>query len=440
MSDISVRADNLGKWYRIGERAHDRNVREAVNAALLTPYRLLRGRDRPRFRGRTPVPSIWALRNVSFELRQGELLGIVGVNGAGKSTLLKILSRITEPTEGTAEMHGHVRALLEVGSGFHPQLTGRENVYLNGAILGMKRAEVARKFDEIVAFAEIERFIDTPVRWYSTGMYARLAFSVAAHLEPEILIVDEVLAVGDLGFQRKCIAKMGDVAAGGRTVIFVSHILYAIEQLTERCLVLKDGGLVFDGPTADAVRIYNSFLTDPNEQAATYEAPNSVAHNHLTSAHVRTSSPYGIHDWGEPMTFEFELQITEPHSSLCFSFQVLNAQRQPVCDFWLYDAEVPYRREAGTFHVQCDVPKFRLYMGSYTLRTWLTERRSNTVIESLQDICPFEVTMQGTHRDEYAWEPGEGTYIEDARWLPVEREDEITSPDTHAVRDADLVV
>jgi ABC-type polysaccharide/polyol phosphate transport system ATPase subunit len=419
MSDISVRAENLGKWYRIGERAHDRNVREAVNAAILTPYRMLRGRERPRFRGRTPAPSIWALRNVSFELRQGELLGIVGVNGAGKSTLLKILSRITEPTEGHAEMHGRVRALLEVGSGFHPQLTGRENVYLNGAILGMRRAEVARKFDEIVAFAEIERFIDTPVRWYSTGMYARLAFAVAAHLEPDVLIVDEVLAVGDVGFQRKCIAKMGDVAAGGRTVIFVSHMLYVIEQLTERCLVLKDGTLSFDGPTQAALQLYQSYLKDPNEQAGNYEAPVSVAHNHLTSAHVQTSSPYGVHDWGEPITFEFDLQITEPHSSLCFSFQVLNELKQPICHFWLYDAEVPYRRESGTFRLQCYVPKFRLYMGSYTLRTWLTERRSSTVIESLQDICPFEVSMQGVQRDEYPWEAGAATYIEDAFWLPV---------------------
>jgi ABC-type polysaccharide/polyol phosphate transport system ATPase subunit len=422
MSDISVRADNLGKWYRIGERAHDRNVREAVNAALVAPYRMLRRREGPRFRARTQAPSIWALRNVSFDLRQGELLGIVGLNGAGKSTLLKILSRITEPTEGSAEMHGHVRALLEVGMGFHPQLTGRENVYLNGAILGMRRAEVARKFDEIVAFAEIERFIDTPVRWYSTGMYARLAFSVAAHLEPDVLIVDEVLAVGDVGFQRKCIAKMGAVAAGGRTVIFVSHMLYAIEQLTERCLVLKDGTLCFDGATQEAVRIYQSFLKDPNEQAGTYEAPRSVAHNHLTSARVHTSSPYGVHEWGEPITFEFDLQITEPHSSLCFSFQVLNESKQPICHFWLYDAEVPYRREGGAFRLQCYVPRFRLYMGSYTLRTWLTERRSNTVIESLQDICPFEVTMQGTQRDEYAWEAGAATYLEDAVWLPVQRD------------------
>jgi hypothetical protein len=315
-----------------------------------------------------------------------------------------------------------------VGSGFHPQLTGRENVYLNGAILGMKRAEVARKFDEIVAFAEIERFIDTPVRWYSSGMYARLAFSVAAYLEPDVLIVDEVLAVGDVGFQRKCIAKMGDVAAGGRTVIFVSHMMYAIEQLTERCLVLKDGTLCFDGPTAEALRIYESFLKDPNEQAGAYDAPQSVAHNHVTSARVRTSSPSGVHDWGEPITFEFELEITEPHSSLCFSFQVLNAQKQPICEFWLYDAEVPYRREEGTFRLQCHVPKFRLYMGNYTLRTWLTERRSSTVIESLQDICPFEVTMQGVQRDEYPWEAGSATYLDDATWLPVEPLSDVSQP------------
>ena len=322
--------------------------------------------------------------------RQGEIVGIIGRNGAGKSTLLKILSRITEPTAGRRrDSRPRARCLLEVGTGFHPELSGRDNVYLNGAILGMQRAEIARKFDAIVAFAEVERFIDTPVKHYSSGMYLRLAFAVAAHLETEVLIVDEVLAVGDVGFQRKCIARMGAVAAGGRTVIFVSHMLYAIEQLTERCLVLKDGTLCFDGATQDAVRLYQSFLKDPNEQAAAYEAPQSVDHNHLTSARVQTSSPYGVHEWGEPITFEFDLQITEPHSSLCFSFQVLNESKQPICHFWLYDAEVPYRRESGTFRLQCYVPKLRLYMGAYTLRTWLTERRSNTVIESLQDICPL---------------------------------------------------
>jgi hypothetical protein len=253
-------------------------------------------------------------------------------------------------------------------------------------------------------------------------MYARLAFSVAAHLEPDVLIVDEVLAVGDVGFQRKCIAKMGDVAAGGRTVIFVSHMLFVIEQLTERCLVLKDGTLCFDGPTPEALRIYESFLKDPNEQAGVYAAPPSVDHNHVTSAHVRTSAPNGVQEWGEPITFEFELQITEPHSSLCFSFQVLNAQKQAICHFWLYDAEVPFRRERGTFRLQCQVPKFRLYMGAYTITTWLTERRSNSVLESLQDICPFEVTMQGVARDEYAWESGACMYLEDAYCGEVERQ------------------
>ena len=248
----------------------------------------------------------------------------------------------------------------------------------------------------------------------------RLAFAVAAHLEPDILIVDEVLAVGDVGFQTKCLGKMGAVAAGGRTVIFVSHMLYAIEQLTERCLVLKDGTLCFDGETQEAVRLYQSFLKDPNEQAATYAAPQSVAHNHLTSAHVRTSDPSGVHEWGEPINFEFDLEITEPHSSLCFSFQVLNEAKQPIAHFWLYDADVPYRREPGIYRLQCHVPKLRLYMGAYTLRTWLTERRSSTVIESLQDICPFEVSMQSVHRDEYPWEAGAATYVEDAVWLPVE--------------------
>jgi homopolymeric O-antigen transport system ATP-binding protein len=426
----AIRVQNLSKQYRIGRRRNRdeyHTLRETIIGAAAAPYRQVREWLSPAVRAKQAAQQThWALKDVSFEIEPGQVVGIIGRNGVGKSTLLKVLSRITEPTSGRVELRGRVGSLLEIGVGFHSELTGRENIYLNGAILGMTKQEIARKFDEIVAFAEIERFIDTPVRWYSTGMYARLAFSVAAHLEPDVLIVDEVLAVGDLGFQRKCIAKMGAVAAGGRTVIFVSHMLYAIEQLTERCLVLKDGGLVFDGPTQDAMGIYQSFLKDPNEQAGSYDAPLSVAHNHIIAAHVRTSSPYGVHEWGEPITFEFDLQVTEPHSSLCFSFQVLNANKQPVCEFWLYDAEVPFRREEGTFRLRCFVPKFHLYMGSYTLRSWLTERRSNTVIESLQDICPFEVTMQGTYRDEYQWEPGSTVYLEDAAWLPVERAHDVS--------------
>ncbi|MCA9896469.1 MAG: ABC transporter ATP-binding protein, partial [Anaerolineae bacterium] len=200
--------------------------------------------------------NLWALKDVSFEVKRGEVVGIVGRNGAGKSTLLKILSRITEPTSGHAEIHGRVGSLLEVGTGFHPELTGRENIYMNGAILGMRRSEIDRQFDEIVAFAEIERFLDTPVKRYSSGMHVRLAFAVAAHLEPEILLVDEVLAVGDVEFQRKCLGKMEDVAQGGRTVIFVSHNMAAVKDLCQRAFLLKEGELEFVGSVDATIRRY----------------------------------------------------------------------------------------------------------------------------------------------------------------------------------------
>ncbi len=239
----SVRVVHLGKQYRIGQ------TRGKVE------YRTLRDLLVSGFR-RAPQTTIWALQDVSFEIPQGQVVGIIGHNGAGKSTLLKILARVTRPTQGYAELYGRVGSLLEVGTGFHPELTGRENIYLNGAILGMSKKEIDRKFDEIVAFAEVEKFIDTPVKFYSSGMYLRLAFAVAAHLEPEILLVDEVLAVGDAAFQRKCLGKMGDVAREGRTVLFVSHNMSAILHLTQRTLVLQKGRVVFDGPSADAVDFY----------------------------------------------------------------------------------------------------------------------------------------------------------------------------------------
>jgi len=260
MGEVAVRVEGLGKRYGIGARLqrHD-TLRDQLADLVCGPLRRLRSRA-----GRNPTPNheradhIWALKDVSFDVRPGEVVGIIGRNGAGKSTLLKILSRITAPTEGRAEVHGRVASLLEVGTGFNPELTGRENVYLNGAILGMKKAEIDRKFDEILAFAEVERFVDTPVKRYSSGMYVRLAFGVAAHLEPEILLVDEVLAVGDAAFQKKCLGKMGDVARGGRTVLFVSHNIAAVAGLCDRGLVLESGGLIFDGDVGEAVRCYLS--------------------------------------------------------------------------------------------------------------------------------------------------------------------------------------
>lgn len=251
---IAIRAEGLGKQYRIGEigRARYETLRDKI-AHL--PRNLL-GRQRVR---RDPTV-IWALENVSFELEQGGVLAIIGRNGAGKSTLLKVLARITEPTRGHADIYGRIGALLEVGTGFHPELTGRENVYLNGAILGMRRNEIDRKLEEILSFAEVEKFADTPVKFYSSGMYLRLAFAVAAHMEPEILIVDEVLAVGDAAFQRKCLGKMGDVARAGRTVVFVSHNMGAVSRLCTSGIVLERGNVAFHGDVDAAIGFYHDLV------------------------------------------------------------------------------------------------------------------------------------------------------------------------------------
>jgi len=256
VTDTAIRVDNLGKKYTIShqQRLPYQTLRDSlvcgvrnIGRRLLNPRKNLSQYTHEDF---------WALRDVAFEIKQGDRVGIIGRNGAGKSTLLKVLSRITEPTTGLIALHGRVASLLEVGTGFHPELTGRENIYLNGAILGMTKTEIRRKFDEIVAFAEVEKFLDTPVKRYSSGMYVRLAFAVAAHLEPEILIVDEVLAVGDAQFQKKCLGKMEDVGKEGRTVLFVSHNMSAIQMLCDRCLVFQKGTLIADQTSAQAVQIY----------------------------------------------------------------------------------------------------------------------------------------------------------------------------------------
>jgi len=250
MSDIAIRVQNLSKQYRIGGRQERfPTLRDRLADAFASPFRRLASTLRGDGAQAATEETIWALKDVSFEVARGEVVGIIGRNGAGKTTLLKILSRITEPTEGEAEIHGRVGSLLEVGTGFHQELTGRENIFLNGAILGMKRAEIEKKFDEIVNFSGVEKFIDTPVKHYSSGMYVRLAFAVAAHLEPEILLVDEVLSVGDAAFQKKCLGKMGEVAKEGRTVLFVSHNMAAVQNLCERAILLSSGNVIKDDKT-----------------------------------------------------------------------------------------------------------------------------------------------------------------------------------------------
>src|ERR1700723_1741349 len=275
MSEPVIRVERIGKRYRLGEGLRHTALRNLIGDALRAPLRLLSGSSYARNNGPgagSPATNagdcastatkgssrfIWALKDVNFEVQRGEVVGLVGRNGAGKSTLLKLLSRITEPSEGYARLRGRVASLLEVGTGFHPELTGRENIYMNGAILGMKRAEIKRKFDQIVAFAEIEQFLDTAVKHYSSGMYVRLAFAVAAHLEPEILIVDEVLAVGAAAFQKRCLGKMKEVSTGeGRTVLFVSHNMQAVSTLTQRCVLLSKGRTHMVGSTPDVIAEY----------------------------------------------------------------------------------------------------------------------------------------------------------------------------------------
>jgi lipopolysaccharide transport system ATP-binding protein len=265
VTDVAIRVDGLSKRYRIGERQRYKSLRESIMKASTGAFRRNR-RDRH--------DTIWALRDVSFEVQQGEVIGIIGGNGAGKSTLLKILARITEPTEGRAEVRGRVGTLLEVGTGFHLELTGRENIFLSGAILGMRNAEIQRKFDEIVGFAEVEKFVDTPVKHYSSGMYLRLAFAVAAHLESDILLVDEVLAVGDNVFQRKCIGKMGDVARGGRTVLFVSHNLGAVRRICRKAVRLLAGRVHSVGSSDDVVLRY---LEEMETQSSLADLPSRIA-------------------------------------------------------------------------------------------------------------------------------------------------------------------
>lgn len=281
MSRVAIRVDGLGKRYRIGQREPYKTLRDVLAGPLTAPLQWVRGRRS------SNRPEVWALKDVSFEVRPGEVLGIIGANGTGKTTLLKILSRITEPTEGSAEVRGRVGSLLEVGTGFHPELTGRENVYLNGAILGMKQAEIRRKFDEIVAFSGVERFIDTPVKHYSSGMYVRLAFSVAAYFDPEILLIDEVLAVGDAGFQERCLGRMSEVVRGGRTILFVSHNMTAVRKLCSRVVWLHEGRIRFDGEADGAIQAY---LLQLRGDVKSNETPLADRTDRLGSGKIRAVS------------------------------------------------------------------------------------------------------------------------------------------------------
>jgi lipopolysaccharide transport system ATP-binding protein len=318
-----VKVQNISKQYQIGGLdAGYRTFRETFAQTLMLPIRRFQGTGR---RGRE---SIWALKDVNFEVQEGEIVGLIGHNGAGKSTLLKILSRITTPTTGRTEVRGRIGSLLEVGTGFHPDLTGRENVYMNGTILGIRRAEIARRFDEIVAFSEIEKFIDTPVKWYSSGMYLRLAFSVAVHLDAEVLVMDEVLSVGDVGFQQKCLDKMHEIRNQGRTILFVSHAMSAVTRLCERVILLDKGQIVVDGPAHKVVNDYLGAswkLTSCREWVDANEAPgNDLVRVRRVRVHNRNGDTIESTDIRHAVGIEIVYEVLKPGVNLTPQIGLIN--------------------------------------------------------------------------------------------------------------------
>jgi lipopolysaccharide transport system ATP-binding protein len=329
MSDVVIHVDNLGKRYRIGERERYLALRDVLTRAIKAPARLFGPLKSASSNGNADHSHIWALKDVSFDICQGEVVGIIGRNGAGKSTLLKILARVTKPTRGHADIRGRMGSLLEVGTGFHPELSGRENVFLSGAILGMGKDEIRRKFDEIVDFAEVEKFIDTPLKHYSTGMQMRLAFAVAAHLEPEILLVDEVLAVGDIEFQKKCMGKMGDVAKGGRTILFVSHQMNQIRRLCDRVFWVDAGKVRADGSTTSVVSDYESAARPTAGRRETCLRPEDckARFEHWEIVHPPAEQSNVLNTHG-PLTIRFTVDATRSLSNIHHGIGIYNSDRQ----------------------------------------------------------------------------------------------------------------
>ncbi len=407
---------NISKEYKLGGAVRQQETfRELLMRKLRSPLQ--------RSTGAATQSSFWALQDVSFDVNAGEVIGIIGRNGAGKSTLLKILSRITDPTTGSIHVRGRLASLLEVGTGFHPELTGRENIFLNGAILGMRKTEIVSKFDEIVAFSEVEKFLDTPVKRYSSGMYVRLAFSVAAHLNPEILVVDEVLAVGDMAFQKKCLGKMSEVSQGGRTVIFVSHNMAAVQNLCQRGVVLSNGKVLFNGGSEDAIQQYLHSVAGTAAQGHVIDLANAprtakkIRPKLLERMEFYTDSDRvmpGTMPMGAALKMRVNFNFPEPVENFDVGIGFDNVYGQRVFTAHSsFEPQLVGGEHVGPQTYVCNIPSLTLVPGEYVLRVWLDiSRREIDLVSEAARIQIIESDYYGTGRV-----PWNGVFVLKHHWF-----------------------
>ena len=419
MSKPVIQVENLGKKYQLRHENRERYValRDVIASGITAPFRW--AKTRLCTNGNTGARSsstedFWALKDLNFEIHKGDVLGVIGRNGAGKSTLLKVLSRITEPTTGRVRIRGRVASLLEVGTGFHPELTGRENIFLNGAILGMRRTEIHRKFDEIVAFAEVKKFLDTPVKRYSSGMYVRLAFAVAAHLEPEILIIDEVLAVGDAAFQKKCLGKMGEVAKQGRTVLFVSHNMGVVSSLTQRCIYLQNGQVAASGPSREIVEMY--LMKSLEARGERSRDLSEFRRNRNPDAPVKVVAigiNGGNHDStelpaieiGSVFSIDIGLEVTKPLHGALIDITLKTSHGECVAVLFSWDKEYSLFLEPGRHTVTAQVRDLPLAPGNYFVDIGINQSVESNAYDVILDFPVFSIVNHGqvTHWLDRPW-------------------------------------
>jgi lipopolysaccharide transport system ATP-binding protein len=414
LKDIILKAENISKQYRLGQvgtgtLSHDLNRLWHTIRGKEDPYLKIGDTNDRSTKGKSDY--VWALQDINFEVERGEVLGIIGKNGAGKSTLLKILSRVTAPTTGKIKFGGRVASLLEVGTGFHGEMTGRENIFLNGAILGMTKKEIASKIDEIIDFSGCERYIDTPVKRYSSGMTVRLAFAVAAFLEPEILIIDEVLAVGDAEFQKKAIGKMQDISRkGGRTVLFVSHNMAAVKSLCTRGVVMENGKVVFEGGIEDSVANYLTINSNDEKWFFSNENKN-LKKSFIKYIEVITSSNMGIHDFNKDLKVMIDLHCDERIVDPAVSYQILNNDNIPLIHELNLNSENVFCEKRGVYRLISTIRNLKLYQGEYKLNVYFADNFTKTRLDVQMEVCKFEII--NANKRTYYWQKGTAQYKED---------------------------